>query len=214
MQVEALAGTPNWLAARRGMLTASRMNDAAAFLKAKKDEAPKPAEARVKLMQDLAAEILTGVKVDNFVSPAMQWGIDQQAHAISAFEAATGELVGPEVFVLHPTIPGLGATPDGLVGSDAVLEVKCPTPSTFVRWVLEGTIPDQHKLQMATQCACTGRSRAHFVAFDPRMPAGRQLFRRVYEPTADEIANVEKIAREFLAELEALIARVNEAEYA
>lgn len=209
MLVEAIAGTPNWIAARRGMLTASRMVDAAAVLKN-----GKPAESRVKLLQELAAEVLTGIKVDHFVTDAMRHGIEQQPHAISAYEAATGEIVGPEVFVLHPTITGLGATPDGLVGERGLIEVKCPTPPTFVRWVTEGVVPEQHKLQMATQCACAGREWVDFAAFDPRMPAGRQLWVRRYTPSAEELENVEKIARTFLEELSALVQRVNEAEYA
>lgn len=209
MRVEATAGTAAWTAARRGLLTASRMKDAAALLKT-----GKPSESRIRLMKELAAERLTGAAVDHYVTSAMQWGIDNQAGAISAYEALTGEIVGPELFVLHPKIEFFGATPDGLVGSDGLIEVKCPTTTTYVEWVLAGVVPEEHKLQMATQCACAGRQWVDFVAHDPRMPAGQTLFVRRYEPTADEIAHVEKVATDFLRELDDLVQRVACAEYA
>ena len=199
MEVEALAGTPNWHAARRGLLTASRMADAIAVLKT-----GKPSEARRKLMFELLAERMTGIAVDHYVTPAMQWGLDNQADAIAAYEAETGELVGPEVFVLHPSIDWLGATPDGLVGSDGLLEIKCPTTPKHLAWVMAGEVPDEHKPQMLCQLACTRRQWVDFVSFDPRVKGAARLFIRRFEPAASEIERIEEGAREFLAELQAM----------
>lgn len=199
MEVEALAGTPNWFAARRGLLTASRMNDALAVLKN-----GKPSESRRKLMFELLAERMTGAAVDHYVTPAMQWGIDNQADAISAYEAETGELVGPEVFVLHPEIDWFGATPDGLVGADGLLEVKCPTTPKHLAWIVAGEVPDEHRLQMLTQIACTRRQWVDFVSFDPRVKGKAQLFIKRYEPAREEIEKIEAGVREFLAELDAM----------
>lgn len=198
MEAEALAGTPNWFAARRGMLTASRVADALAVLKN-----GKPSEARRKLLFDLLAERMTGLAVEHHVTPAMQWGLDNQAAAIAAYEAETGELVGPELFVLHPEIDWFGATPDGLVGSDGLIEVKCPTSPKFLAWKLAGEVPDEHKPQMLAQLACTGRQWVDFVAFDPRVKSG-QLFIRRFQPERAEVERIEAGAREFLAELEAM----------
>jgi putative phage-type endonuclease len=199
MEVEALAGTPNWHAARRGLLTASRMADAIAVLKT-----GKPSESRRKLMFELLAERMTGNAVDHYVTPAMQWGLDNQADAIAAYEAETGELVGPEVFVLHPSIDWLGATPDGLVGSDGLLEIKCPTTPKHLAWVMAGEVPEEHKPQMLCQLACTRRQWVDFVAFDPRVKGPARLFIRRFEPPASEIERIEEGAREFLAELQAM----------
>ena len=205
MNVEAVAGTPSWTAARRGCLTASRMNDAMAFLKTKsKDGQPVESEARRKLKFDLLAERLTGIAVDHYVTPAMQWGVEQQANAIAAYEARTGDLVGPELFVLHQSIDWFGATPDGLLGPDGLLEVKCPTTPTFLRWMQAGDVPDEHRLQMLAQLACTGRSWVDFVAFDPRMPEKHRLMVVRYEPPKSEIERVEEGAQQFLAELAAM----------
>ena len=199
MEVEALAGTNQWHAARRGCLTASRMADAIAVLKN-----GKPSEARRKLMFDLLAERMTGNAVDHFVTPAMQWGIDQQAAATAAYEAETGELVGPEVFVLHPSIDWFGATPDGLVGSGGLIEIKCPTTPKFLAWRMAGEVPEEHRPQMLAQLACTGRQWVDFVAFDPRVQKGPQLFIRRFQPERAEIERIEAGARDFLAELAAM----------
>lgn len=199
IEVEAIAGTPNWHAARRGLLTASRVADALAVLKN-----GKPSESRRKLMVELLAERVSGYIVDHYVTPAMQHGIDNQPHAIAAYEAETGELVGPEVFVLHPEIDWAGATPDGTIGSDGLIEVKCPTTPTHLTWLLAGEVPEQHRLQMTFQLACTRRQWVDFVSYDPRIKGDAQLFIRRFEPSRDEIEKVEAGARQFLAELEAM----------
>lgn len=199
MEVEALAGTNQWHAARRGCLTASRMADAIAVLKN-----GKPSEARRKLMFDLLAERMSGVAVEHYVTPAMEWGTAHQADAIAAYEAETGDLVGPEVFVLHPSIDWFGATPDGLIGSDGLIEIKCPTTPKFLAWRMAGEVPEEHRPQMLAQLACTGRQWVDFVAFDPRVQKGPQLFIRRFQPERAEIERIEAGARDFLAELAAM----------
>ena len=153
---------------------------------------------------ELLAERVSGYAVDHYVTPAMQWGIDNQPHAIAAYEAETGELVGPEVFVLHPEIDWAGATPDGTIGRDGLIEVKCPTTPTHLTWLLAGEVPEQHRLQMTFQLACARRQWVDFVSYDPRIKGKAQLFIRRFEPSRDEIEKVEAGAREFLNELEAM----------
>jgi len=190
----------NWLRARSGKLTASRMKDAQDFLKN-----GQPSAKRSQLMRELLAERLTGDSVRHFVSDAMQWGLEKEAEAKAAYEAETGIIVAEAGFYDHPRIDNLGATPDGLLPDHGLIETKCPTTSTFVEWRMAGVVPDEHKPQMCVQVACTGRPWCDFVAFDPRIknPAHR-LFIRRYEPTAEEIAAVEAAAERFLGELDAM----------
>ncbi len=199
MNVEAIAGTDQWFAARRGMLTASRVADALAMLKN-----GKPSESRRKLAHELVAERVTGILVERYVTPAMTWGIEQQHNALIAYEERTGNICGPELFVLHPTIDWFGATPDSLVGDDGLVETKCPTTPTHVAWTLAGEVPEQHKPQMLAQLACTGRKWVDFVSFDPRINGRASLFIRRFEPTPEQILAVEDGAREFLAEVAAM----------
>lgn len=197
MEGDALAA---WLSARAGKLTASRMADALAFLKN-----GKPAEARNKLMRELLAERVTGDSVRHFVTDAMQWGLEREAEAKAAYEAETGIIIAEAGFYDHPRIDNLGATPDGLVGADGLIETKCPTTATMIEWVLAGVVPEQHKPQMVVQIACTGRAWCDFVAFDPRIrDERRRLFIRRYTPTAEEVATVEAGAEQFLRELDAM----------
>jgi len=199
-------GSGAWLAARAGCLTASRMADA---MSVKKDG--KPTADRSKLMIELLAERLTGDAAPHFVNDAMRWGQEQEQHAKAAYEAASGNLLDACGFILHPSIEYFGASPDSFLDDDAVVEFKCPTSTTHIGWLLAGVMPDQHKPQVLAQLACTQRTRAVFVSFDPRMPANRQLFIKEWTPDPAEIAAVEGAARDFLKELDAMFQQLAEA---
>ena len=199
-------GSGAWLNMRVGHLTASRMADAMAVLKN-----GKPSEARNKLMIELCAERMTGAAVPHFVSADMQWGIEQEPAAKAAYEADNGTLLTACGFYRHPTIQYFGATPDALVDDDAVFESKCPRSTTHLAWMLDGGMPDQHKPQVLAQLACTGRERAVFVSFDPRMPPRHQLFVVEWVPERSEIEAVEEAAQKFLDELDAMFRKVTEA---
>ena len=191
--------SPEWVRARIGHLTASRMPAAMAFTKAGKET-----EERRKLKIDIVAERMTGLAQEYFVSAAMKWGVEQEPFARQEYEMRTGELVGDVGFVAHPEIEYLGASPDGLVGADGLVEIKCPTSNTHIAYLLERLVPDQYKPQMIVQMMCTGRRWCDFVSFDPRMPEQRQLMIVRYVPTTDEMAKCETVAREFLREVDQL----------
>ena len=188
-----------FLSARCGKLTGSRIKDALDFTKA-----GKPGAARIKLMHEILAERMTGDNVPHFVNDLMRWGTEQEPFAKAAYEASTGELLEPCGTIDHPTIDGFCATPDSLLGSDTVFEAKCPQTTTHIAWKLAGEVPEQHRPQILAQLACTGRTRAVFVSFDPRVPARSQLFIREWEPKREEVEAVEEAARQFLAEVESM----------
>jgi hypothetical protein len=104
----------------------------------------------------------------------------------------------------HPSIEHLGASPDGLVGSDGLIEIKCPTTGTHLQTILDGVVPTQHYPQMILQAACTGREWVDFVSFDPRVDEPHQLFVRRFYPTKEQIAEVESEAIQFLAEVDVM----------
>jgi len=196
-------GSGEWLNQRVGMLTASRMAEAMAMLKPDKNGIAKPAEARRKLLIEKLAERLTGDAATHYVSPAMQHGLLYEPAGKAALEDREGELLQACGFIEHPTIQGFGASPDALLGVDAVFELKCPTSPTHVAWLMDGVMPAQHKPQVLAQLACTKRSAAVFASYDPRMPAGLQLFTVRWTPDPAEIYAVEVAAVEFIAELDA-----------
>jgi len=180
------------------------MADAIAFLKGGKE-----AEARKKYKIELIAERMTDTMVSRFVNDAMAWGLEQEPYARARYEELTGELVIPCGFALHSEIQFFGASPDGLIGEDGLIEIKCPTSETYTGWFIGGGVPEQHKPQMLAQLAVTGRKYVDFFAFDPRVKVeAHQSFLRRFEPAEEDIAAVEEAARKFLAEVDALFEKV------
>lgn len=195
--------SPAWVAARVGRLTGSRFADAIA-----KQKNGKWAASRENLMFDLLAERLTGFKKDTYVNEAMQWGLQHEAGAVSLLEVRTGLIFDKCGFCLHPTIEHFGATADRFIGDDGILEVKCPTSKTHLTYLLNGKVPSEYVPQMIAEIACSGRKWATFASYDPRMPPQTQLFMIDFMPTIEEIEEHEQLARDFLAELDALFDRL------
>lgn len=163
-------GTQEWLQARCGKVTASRVADIMAKTKSGYSA------SRGNYMAELVCERLTGVPTDTFKSAAMEWGTAQEPHARAAYEAVGGVLVEEVGFVPHPSIPDAGASPDGLVGAVGLIEIKCPYTATHIETLLSGKVPDRYNTQMQWQMACTGRTWCDYVSYDPRMPENMRLF--------------------------------------
>lgn len=196
-------GSEEWRRARAGLVTASRMCDVMAKIKTGE------AAARRDYRALLVAEILTGQPQDDaYMSDEMRWGVEQEPFARAAYEIATDKLVDQVGLVLHPTIERAAASPDGLVGIDGVLEIKCPKTATHLQYIMDRAVPPKYEPQMMWQIACTGRAWADFVSFDPRLPENLQLFRvRLYRNDA-RIAELEAEVRNFLRDVDAMLATV------
>lgn len=202
-----LQGTGAWFNERTGKLTASRMAAAMAFLKSGAE-----ASERKKLKIEILCERLTGDIVPKYVTNEMQWGIDKEPAAKEAFESATGLIVSDLGWVPHPRIENLGASPDGMCSDGCLIEVKCPSTVTYMTWLLAGELPQEYIPQMTLQSACMGGLPVWFCAFDPRLPEKQQLFIKKFEPTLEQIENVERNAVAFLDEVEAMFEQLNQGE--
>ena len=195
--------TEQWFADRLGCLTASRLADALDFT-AKGAEGAKRKQYRLELI----AERLTGQKTEFFENFAMRWGTEKEPEARLEYEFLTDNSVTETGFIKHPLIEWAGASPDGLIGADGAIEIKCPTSTTHLQWMLAGVVPEQHIYQMLWQMACSGRKWCDFVSFDPRMPEGLRLFIRRFEPAKAEIKAIETQAIEFLLTVNAMCAEI------
>lgn len=149
----------------------------------------------------MVTERLTAKPPEPFTNEAIQWGIDQEPLAREAYTNRTGNAVTEVGFVDHPVLPFSGASPDGLVGEDGLVEIKCPTTATHIDTLLSEEFNDKYKLQMLWQMACTGRKWCDFVSFDPRLPEDMQLFIVRMERDDKEIEHVEKEVKVFLEEV-------------
>lgn len=203
-----IQGTHDWIAARCGKITASRLWDLM-----DKTRAGKPTAKRKNYIAEKTLERITGNPIDHYRSTAMQWGTEQEADARTVFEIETGRAVREVGFIDHPTLPMCGASPDGLVSNDAIIEIKCPMSATHLAFVRTGDIDPQYYAQMQWVMECTGRTQAWFVSYDPRCGPGLEveykLFKRddefivsareeviaAEEEIAEQVAALEEIAR-------------------
>ena len=196
--------SPEWYAARLGRVTASRVADVVAKTKTGYST------SRANYMAELICERLTGVQGASFTNAAILWGVEKEPEARAAYEAKTGDLVTEVGFTPHNSIDMSGASPDGLVGDDGLVEIKCPITATHIETLLGQSVPGRYVTQMQWQMACTGRKWCDFVSYDPRMPEKMQLFIKRVERDNTAIAELEREVVNFLNELESKIAQLKE----
>lgn len=197
-------GSPEWFVARLGKVTGSRIAD----LTAKGRSGP--SASRANYLAQLVVERLTGLGEESFTSPAMEWGKEKEAEAREAYEFLSGQTVETVGFIDHPTIALAGASPDGNVGSDGHVEIKCPNTATHIDTLRGGSVPGKYVKQMQWQMACTGRQWCDFASYDPRMPVEMRLHvRRVMRDQA-MIDDLELEVKAFLREVDGAVSDLNE----
>lgn len=184
-----LQRSEDWHSERCGKVTASRVKD----LNAK----PSKGKALNAIALTILAERVTGVQEEIKPTAAMQWGIDQEPYAIAAYENKTGNFVLGNGVIDHPFIEMFAASPDGLVGKDGQVEVKCPSTTTHLNTLLTKTVPDEYTPQITCQLACTRREWCDFVSYDPRLePELQIIIIRVFAKDLD-ITGLESDVRKF-----------------
>ena len=195
-------GTPEWFAQRLGKVTASRVADVIAKTKTGYSA------SRENYMAQLVCERMTQTVAESYTNAAMQWGTETEPLARAAYEAHVDVLVDEVAMIQHPTIEASGASPDGLVGDDGQIEIKCPNTATHIDTLLSQQASSKYVTQMQWQMACTGRKWCDFVSFDPRMPKELQLFIKRIDRDDAYIDMLEKEVVSFLKELDAKIEKL------
>ena len=197
-------GTIEWIQSRIGKVTASRVADVIATTKTGYSS------SRENYMAQLIVEKITNKKAEIYTNSAMEWGIANEPFARAAYEIATGTMVDECGFVPHPTIDGCGASPDGLVGDDGLVEIKCPNTAGMIETLLTQAVPGKYNTQMQMQMACTGRQWCDYVVYDPRMPIKAQLFIKRVPRDPVFIQKMEAEIVKFLAELNGKVNQLKE----
>jgi putative phage-type endonuclease len=182
---------------RLGKVTASRVADVIAKTKTGWGA------SRANYMAELLAERLTGSPAERYSNAAMQWGTDNEPAARDLYAKRYGFTVAEIAFVDHPLISMTGASPDGLIGTDGLVEIKAPNTSTHIDTLLGAKVPEKYITQMQWQMACTRRQWCDFVSYDPRLPEEMQLFVQRVDFNSDLVAQLENLVEEFLNELAA-----------
>jgi putative phage-type endonuclease len=197
-------GTESWFADRLGKVTASRLADVLAKTKTGYSA------SRTNYMTQLVLERITQTKAESYSNAAMEWGTEQEPFARAAYEAHTGQMVEEVGFIPHPDIEAAGASPDGLVGDDGMVEIKCPSSSTALEvWLTHSQggnpVDAKYYAQMQWQMRCADRAWCDYVVFDPRMPAKAQLFVTRVHRDDEWLAVTEGEVVKFLAEVDAKV---------
>ena len=218
--------SPEWFAARKGRITGSMVGAALGLdPNTTRDEAMR---RMVRAYQGLPSEFVGNI--------ATTWGTNHEQEAREAFEYAHNMPVDPASFVVHPTLPWLGASPDGYIRAYALLEIKCPfglrdhkAPVPFK------TAKDQphYYAQMQIQMYCTDRLSCYFwqwtlhdarmelVDFDPiwievnlpKLEAFYQEFLAICDEVSDEKLVIDNpVLRQRLAEYDDLAQQIKDAE--
>jgi len=196
--------TDAWFKYRAGKVTASRVKDVRATIKTGE------AADRKNYRAQLVVERLTGTVAESFSNAAMQWGTDQEPNARQAYEFITGNVVEEIGFIDHPTIKMAGMSPDGLIGDDGLVEIKCPNTATHIDWLLAGVVPKQHVDQIMWQMICSGRKWCDFVSYDPRLPLELQLFIKRLEFNQDLADQICVDVIKFIQEVDATVGQLKE----
>lgn len=194
-------GSEQWKMLRVGRVTASRIADVMSKLKSGAESS-----SRRDYKAQLVAEILTGKPCeDGYINKYMEWGIEQEPFARALYEVTCGVLVDKVAFVVHPKLERCGCSPDGLVDTDGLCEIKCPKTATHLQYLIDDVVPSEYVKQMQWQMACTGRKWCDFVSFDPRLPEEHRLFVKRLFRDKDLIAEMEVEAVKFLGEVDEVI---------
>lgn len=195
--------TPEWFAARLGRATASRFADVLATIKSGE------AAARKNYRAQLICERLTNQMEEGFESEAMRRGTESEPLARVRYELATGLTVVEAGFCQHDELMA-GCSPDGFVGEDGLIEIKCPNTATHIETVLAGKMPSGHLPQVQGQMWITGRQWCDFVSFDSRLPEHLQLFVQRVERDEKYIASLAEAVSDFLGEVDGTILRLQQ----
>jgi putative phage-type endonuclease len=157
-----------WLDERVGFITGSRLND----VLAKKETA-----ARKNYLLQLAIERINKKPAEPmFINDAMQRGIDKEDEAVICFEVNQGVFAEKCSFIKSKDIVWFGASPDRLIGNDAILECKVPNTLTHMNYIIDNKLPTKYKAQVYGQMLVTERDRGYFMSWDDRTVEGMELF--------------------------------------
>ncbi len=203
MTEDLIQGSDEWKQARVGSLGASRLQDAIAKTKTGYGA------SRANLMAELICERLTGKAAEKFVSAAMQYGTETEPEARDTYIFSSGNSVEQVGLIRHPTIEQSHASPDGLVGDDGMLEIKCPQHAAHLDTLLTGKIPEKYVTQMMWQMACSGRQWVDYVSYNSSFPDHMRMYVRRIERNDKLIKILEEEVAAFLLEMAVKLSELN-----
>ncbi len=192
-KIDVIQGTEEWLQARIGLITGTRAHQLLSS-----------ATTRKTLMGKLIAEIDSGESADaDFSSDRMDKAHEDEASAVIEYEFTNDcTVTDTDAFFVSDKYRFAGLSPDGLVGLDGGIEIKCLDKHTHSKAMLSGDIDKKYLHQIEWLQFVTGRSWCDYVALCPDLKSMRYWQKR-FELTDIRRKEIGKIYLAFEAELEA-----------
>ena len=163
IQIDVEQGSPEWLAVRLGIPTASQ------FHRIMTSKTMKPSSSSKNYLYELLAEWLIQEPLDDKKSQFMERGNELEQMAVNYYEFQKDietEIVG---FCLRDDRM-VGCSPDRFIGNDGGLEIKCPSAKTHVQYLVTGTLSDEYRLQVQGNLWITGRQWWDIISYNPVLP--------------------------------------------
>ena len=195
-------GTAEWREARCGKVTASHIGDVMARTKTGWGA------ARKHYLNKLVAERITGQPSAQKSVASLDRRLEMEPEARIAYEFYTDNEVTEVGFIDHPTIPNAGASPDGLIGDDGGLEIKCCDSAQHLEMLTTGIVDPDYLKQCYFGMACTGRKWWDFESFDPLMPEEMKVYVKRIPRDETKIAEIESAVIQFLSEVDLRVEQV------
>ncbi len=192
--------TAQWFQARLGKVTASNIYNVLSKT-AKGLPTSKYEDYKIKLI----TERLTGETSPHYETEDMRWGIEHEEDALKEYAFIYDTEISQCGFIQHPTLKMAGASPDGLIGENGLIEIKCPRSANHMRFCIDNEIKPEYHAQMQFQMACTERQWCDFISYDPRFTGDsshlRMKIKRIYRDDK-QIEQINQAVQAFLAEIE------------
>lgn len=189
-------GSDAWHSLRYGWITASRFKDVMSKGQGKTRQA---------YMYHLAAESVTDQREESYTNEYIEWGTATEPQARAMYEIESGNTVDQVSFICLDGDKKIGCSPDGLIGDDGMVEIKCPKTTTQIETFLSGKMPTIHKAQVQGQLWVSGRQWVDFVSFDPRIDGDASYFCVRIQRDDGYIAEIEAACYAFADELNSII---------
>jgi hypothetical protein len=161
--IDSVQGTPEWLESRLGCPSGSGFDKLITAT-------GKPSTQAEGYINQLIAELLTGETTYVKKTEWMERGNELEPRARDYYELATGNTVVEKGFCKHDELE-CGVSPDGVIGDNGLIEIKCPSPSVHVAYLRAGVLPTKYKQQVQGQMWITERDWCDFLSYHPSMPA-------------------------------------------
>ena len=198
----AAQGTPEWLQARAGVITASNLSKVTS-----KGRGSAPSLTRETYMIEKATEILTGKPIaEGYKSDAMQRGNDMESEAREYYEMISRNPVEQIGLCYLNELKRIGASVDGLVGDEGLVEIKCPSLAVHVRYLMAGAMPADYVKQVQGQMWITGRAWCDFISYNP--DSHKMNFKIRVDRDDEIIKTLEAETYKFIGELDGLVEKL------